>query len=371
MRQSKPDTPVEYRKHHSPATGSLLVFIATLLSLPALADFSGSDTLESKSSKWEQPFADVGGATLVFRDSRLEYQVKSPAHQNKSALRWTPNEGACDEDWLIQVDVHFDHFTMPKDSDTDLNLAVVNTRNPKLEYRIGFDRSRIEGLLDDYYYTSSIETSSLLWGWPLGDSIEEHDVKLRLHFDSKAKTLTGSWKTGAYWKYYDPVQISSWDMSDDESFTAMLTASGGGTYDGADSSPEVPPGTAWFRNFKTGKAKPEIAVDQPAGSPLKDGRAKRTFGTVAVGGRASRTFSIYNMGTAPLKNLKITKSGPNAADFTITGPSKTSLKPGAITHFDVTIRPKGIGTRKATIHIAGNDPEEPSFDIKLAGEGVR
>lgn len=366
---------MKFIKPRSPATRRLLgsshaIAVASLLTLPALAEFSGNDKLESKSSNWERAFEDVGGARFVFRNSRLEYQVKSPAHKNTSALRWTPNEGDYDEDWFIQVDVNINNFTMPKGSDTDLNLGVVNTRNPQNEHMIGFDQSRIEGIIGGYKSTKSIQTSPIFWGWPIAPSIDGTSVRLRLHFDSKAKTLTGSWKTGAYWRYFDPVSISTWGMNDGDTFTAILTAFSNGFAAGT-LGPVVPPGTAWFRNFKAGPARPEIAVDQPAGSSLKDGKSKRSFGTVAVGNRATRTFPLYNMGTAPLKNLKITKSGPNAADFTIAEPSSTSLNPGAITAFDVTFRPKGNGTRTATLHMASNDPDGPTFDIKLAGEGAR
>jgi hypothetical protein len=346
------------------------IALASLLIDSALAAFSGQETLNTKSSNWEQLAPDIGGAKLVFQGSRLEFRVKSPANDNQSALRWTPNEGGYDENWFIQVDVHLDTLTMNKGSFTRLDLGVFNTKHPKQEYRIGFDRSRTEGLFENYVYTNRIVTSSVCSCWPLGPAVEGTNVKFRLHFDSHSKTLTGSWKSGAYWKYFEPEPISTWGMDDADTFTATLTASGGG-FDEETLGPVVSAGTAWFRNFKAGTARPEMAVDQPAGSGMKNGTAKRTFGTVPVGRSATRTFAIHNMGTAKLNNLKITKSGPNPADFNVIQPSTTTLKPGASTDFRITISPKGLGTRKAKIHISSNDRDEAPFDINLVGEGVK
>lgn len=117
-------------------------------------------------------------------------------------------------------------------------------------------------------------------------------------------------------------------------------------------------------------AKPEIVVEQPKGSGLADGKAKRSFGTVKVGkAGGARTFTIRNAGFANLKNLAITKNGANAADFVVTAPGKSTLAPGAATTFKVTFKPKAKGARAAAIHIKSNDADENPFDIKLSGEG--
>lgn len=117
---------------------------------------------------------------------------------------------------------------------------------------------------------------------------------------------------------------------------------------------------------------PEIVVQQPKGSGLTDGAAKRSFGTVKVGGTSSaRTFTIKNTGNAKLRGLAITKNGANAKDFIVTGPEKTALAAGASTTFKVVFKPKARGSRSAAIHIKSNDADENPFDIKLIGQGAK
>lgn len=117
---------------------------------------------------------------------------------------------------------------------------------------------------------------------------------------------------------------------------------------------------------------PEIVVQQPKGSGLRDGTAKRSFGTVKVGkSGAAKVFTIKNTGTAKLTGLEITRNGAAAKDFVVSPPAKTSLPPGAATTFKVTFKPKAKGARAAAIHIKSNDADENPFDIKLTGQGAK
>jgi hypothetical protein len=120
----------------------------------------------------------------------------------------------------------------------------------------------------------------------------------------------------------------------------------------------------------SGVTRPEIAVQQPAGTDLKDGISSKSFGSVALKSTNIKTFTIRNSGTANLTNLAITKSGTNAKDFTVTPPLKTTLPPRTKTTFKVTFKPSVKGTRKAAIHIKSNDSNESPFDIALTGKGV-
>jgi hypothetical protein len=119
-------------------------------------------------------------------------------------------------------------------------------------------------------------------------------------------------------------------------------------------------------------AGPEIAVQQPVGSELADGKSKRSFGTVKVGkaGKA-KAFTIKNTGTANLTGLKIARKGTHAKDFIVTAPLKTTLAPGASTTFKVTFKPTAAGTRKAAIQIKNNDANENPFDIILTGKAAK
>jgi hypothetical protein len=133
-------------------------------------------------------------------------------------------------------------------------------------------------------------------------------------------------------------------------------------------------GNAQTGGFTLGAAAnaPDIAVQQPAGSDLTDGTAKKSFGTVKVGkSGAAKTFTIKNTGTTKLSKLAIKKSGTGKNDFVVGALGKTSLAAGASTTFKVTFKPTAKGARKADIQIASNDPDENPFDIKLVGEGAK
>jgi hypothetical protein len=120
------------------------------------------------------------------------------------------------------------------------------------------------------------------------------------------------------------------------------------------------------------KQGPEISVQQPAGTQLVDGSAKKSFGTQSVGSAGStRIFTIKNTGAANLTRLAITKNGSQIKDFSVSALAATTLAPGASTTFKVTFKPTAPGTRKAAIHIKSNDADEKVFDIKLSGQGVK
>ena len=132
--------------------------------------------------------------------------------------------------------------------------------------------------------------------------------------------------------------------------------------------------TKVFNNNGTGffiGSKQEIAVEQPKGSNLLDGTAKKSFGTVVVGQTgAAKTFTIKNPGTANLTRLNFTLNGLNPGDFMVPALSVTTLTPGAATTFKVTFKPTATGIRSSVIHVRSNDVNENPFDIKLTGTGA-
>ena len=116
---------------------------------------------------------------------------------------------------------------------------------------------------------------------------------------------------------------------------------------------------------------PEIVVEQPVGSSLVDGTAKKSFGTVKVGKTGTaKSFTIKNTGTANLTGLAISKDGKQKTDFIVRPLTKTTLAAGTSTSFKITFKPTAKGTRNAAIHIKSNDANENPFDIKLTGAGA-
>ncbi len=118
--------------------------------------------------------------------------------------------------------------------------------------------------------------------------------------------------------------------------------------------------------------RPEITIQQPVGSNLVDGSAKKMFRSLRVGNKGSpETFTIKNSGAKALTGLSIKLDGLNAKDFIITQPSKYSLVAGASTTFKVSFKPTAKGTRNAAIHVKSNDSNESPFDIWLVGLGMK
>lgn len=116
----------------------------------------------------------------------------------------------------------------------------------------------------------------------------------------------------------------------------------------------------------------EISVQQPLGSDLVDGKARKSFGSVNIGesGRL-KTFTVKNIGADTLTGLGITITGSHRRDFIVAKPVERSLDRGESTQFRITFRPGGKGTRNAVLHLKSNDLSENPFDIELTGMGVR
>ncbi len=118
-------------------------------------------------------------------------------------------------------------------------------------------------------------------------------------------------------------------------------------------------------------SKAEIRVEQPFGSGLADGRAKRNFGTAKIGTKgATLAFSIRNMGDSTLRILSVSAAGRNRQDFGLSGSPAKTLGPGEKTIFRVTFLPTGKGRREAVIRIRSNDDDETPFEIGVSGLGA-
>lgn len=116
---------------------------------------------------------------------------------------------------------------------------------------------------------------------------------------------------------------------------------------------------------------PDIAVEYPAGTDLKDGVSSVSYGTVAALSSAAKTFTIINRGLGDLKITGLTVTGSAAKDYKVSGPAQTKLIAGEKATFKVTFSPTDEGTRSATININSNDPDQEStFAVKVTGNGV-
>ena len=339
---------------------------AILCLIPGIAcgEFNANDPLAKDSGNWSRSSPNT--TFMVFQNSRLEVLVKSPVQNQYSFLTWTSNSSTIRDDWFIQVDVHIDRLQLPNSSGIVLGVGAMNLNDPGSDMAyVGFARERSGG-----YDIGMLLVEECGKSKPHEQTVTtKQSARLRLHFNSSAKTLTGSWNTGSGWQYAPPLLIKGWQMDRFDEFEAFLVA---GNFGSTNKGVSVKSGEAYFTDFIAGVASPEIRVEQPAGSNLKDGRNKRSFGTVGVRSRGkSKIFFIRNDGTTKLTNLSITKDGRHAADFTPTKPVLTSLNPGESTTFRITFKPKAKGPRTAAIHIVSNDADESPFDIPLSGFGMK
>lgn len=115
---------------------------------------------------------------------------------------------------------------------------------------------------------------------------------------------------------------------------------------------------------------PEIVVEEPAGTNLADGMASLEFGNANIGASVAKSITIRNSGTSDLKDLVVTHTGANTADFVIGPLGSTSLAPGSTTTFMVSFTPRAAGFRIVELQISSNDADENPFDITLGGTGV-
>lgn len=115
--------------------------------------------------------------------------------------------------------------------------------------------------------------------------------------------------------------------------------------------------------------KPEIAVEQPAGTDMADGTS-RDFGIVYTGASKTLSFTIKNRDEGALTGLTATLDGANSSDFEIITSPTAPVGMGGSTSMEVRFSPTAAGARTAVLHIASNDEDESSFDITLTGTGT-
>ncbi|MFM7202064.1 MAG: MopE-related protein [Myxococcota bacterium] len=90
------------------------------------------------------------------------------------------------------------------------------------------------------------------------------------------------------------------------------------------------------------------------------------FGPVLIGKSESTTFTVSNEGEAVLKLTKYQVSG--STNFKVSG-SALELEKGASGTFSVTFTPNVVGKITATLALLSNDPDAPSLEISLTGQG--
>jgi hypothetical protein len=95
------------------------------------------------------------------------------------------------------------------------------------------------------------------------------------------------------------------------------------------------------------------------------------FGDVTVKqSSAAATFTIQNNGTGNLKITKIKIIGTDARMFKIKGSCKKTISAGGNCQSTITFKPVSAGSKTATLLITSNDPDTPTLDILIGGNGI-
>jgi autotransporter-associated beta strand protein len=119
---------------------------------------------------------------------------------------------------------------------------------------------------------------------------------------------------------------------------------------------------------------PDIAVEQPAGTPIVSGLlSTKDFGTVAYGSSKNLTFTLRNtgLGGLSLTNLpRVVVGGTDSNDFLVIASPASYVAPGGSTTFTVQFNPRAAGARNATLTIPNNDfGDESPYEFNLTGTG--
>lgn len=154
----------------------------------------------------------------------------------------------------------------------------------------------------------------------------------------------------------EPFTIKVTDIFGNELVSSGLTISGTAAAAGQNGSGNFP-----------GPAVPGIAVELPDGTAIAD-NGSHDIGLSINGSPTSRQFTIRNLGSGALTGLTITRDGPHASSFSITGNPVAPVPPGGTTTFTISFAASTIGIKTAAIHIASNaSPPLDSYDIQLTG----
>jgi sugar lactone lactonase YvrE len=113
---------------------------------------------------------------------------------------------------------------------------------------------------------------------------------------------------------------------------------------------------------------PILGLQEPIGTPLVN-PGTVNFGPVVSGSTKSLQFAIVNAGTALLKNLSLSLTGPSAGRFAVTSLTSSSLAIGGTSTFTVSVTPIGLAALSGTLSVASNDSSSP-FVVTLAASGT-
>ena len=91
------------------------------------------------------------------------------------------------------------------------------------------------------------------------------------------------------------------------------------------------------------------------------------FGNVNLGDSPALSTTVSNSGAAAC-SVNLVRTGSN--DFAITGAASFNVAPGGSQDVSVSYTPGQVGADSGAIAVNSNDPDSPSVDVSLTGNGV-
>ncbi|MBS9462590.1 choice-of-anchor D domain-containing protein [Flagellimonas sp. 389] len=118
----------------------------------------------------------------------------------------------------------------------------------------------------------------------------------------------------------------------------------------------------------SGQPEPDIAL-YDAGTNTLIASGSLDFGLIDLNTSKTKTINVTNVGTALLQLNSIVVEGPDAQLFTFQNQTGNTLEPGASAALEVTFTASQSSSRRASLIIESNDPEEATVTLSLNGQG--
>ena len=160
------------------------------------------------------------------------------------------------------------------------------------------------------------------------------------------------------------------DLADepDETFLLTITSNSGGPVLRGEIEATIINDDLPVPNLEVLGADQTLIFDGDTTPNLADGTE---FALTELGGvTTTNTFEIRNAGGAGLSIERVSITGADSDDFTITVPSASSIAAGESANFGVTFVPTQRGRRTAKVQILSNDADDPVHEFDISGLGT-
>ncbi len=156
---------------------------------------------------------------------------------------------------------------------------------------------------------------------------------------------------------------------------AILTSSGGSEWISRDSQTHLTlTGIAHGENIflATGERGILLQSETLSSPQISVSATSLDFGSVDVGDSSFTTLTITNSGSADLIIGQITFGGTNTLDFDTRNDNCTGATVASSQNctLQIVFSPRSIGSRRATLAISSNDPDTPTQNVSLSGNGT-